>query len=88
MQIVAGWNGMAIQVLASASVILQQEDPPQAPAFPVEGCPPSTYLQAAIKVPTAFMYCTVLLCTVLCRAVLCCAVLHNVTIPAPCHAAV
>lgn len=48
-KIVAGWNGMAIQALASASAILQQEDPPQAPAFPVEGCPPSTYLQAAIK---------------------------------------
>ena len=50
MQIVTGWNGMAIQAFASASVILQQENPPQAPAFPVVGCPPSHYLQAAIKV--------------------------------------
>lgn len=48
-KIVAGWNGMAIQAFASASVVLQQEDPPQAPAFPLEGCPPSTYLQAAIQ---------------------------------------
>jgi len=64
-QIVAGWNGMAIQAFASASVVLQQEDPPQAPAFPVEGCPPSTYLQAAIKVPTVFVYCTELYCVVM-----------------------
>jgi len=75
MQIVAGWNGMAIQALASASVILQQEDPPQAPAFPVEGCPPSTYLQAAIQVPTVWWCCAVLCCAVLCCAVLSCAVL-------------
>ena len=75
MQIVAGWNGMAIQALASASVILQQEDPPQAPAFPVEGCSPSTYLQAAIQVPTVWWCCAVLCCAVLCCAVLCCAVL-------------
>ncbi len=74
MQIVAGWNGMAIQALASASVILQQEDPPQAPAFPVEGCAPSTYLQAAIKVPTV-LCCAVLSCAALCCALLCSAVL-------------
>ena len=56
MQIVAGWNGMAIQAFASASVVLQQEDPPQAPAFPVEGCPPSTYLQAALQVMSRYQY--------------------------------
>ena len=60
---------MAIQALASASVILQQEDPPQAPAFPVEGCHPSTYLQAAIKVPTVLVYC--ILSALLCSALLC-----------------
>lgn len=47
---------MAIQAFASASVVLQQEDPPQAPAFPVEGCPPSTYLQAAIQVMFCHLY--------------------------------
>lgn len=47
---VVGWNGMAIQAFAAASVVLQQEDPPQGPAFPVEGRAPSQYLQAAIKV--------------------------------------
>ena len=49
-QVVVGWNGMAIQAFAAASVILQQEDPPQAPAFPVEGRPPAEYLQAAVNV--------------------------------------
>lgn len=57
LQVVVGWNGMAIQAFASASVVLQQEDPPQGPAFPVEGCPPSQYLQAAIKVKTRPPYC-------------------------------
>ena len=47
---------MAIQAFASASVVLQQEDPPQAPAFPVEGCPPSTYLQAAIQVMSCHLF--------------------------------
>lgn len=50
LQVVAGWNGQAIEAFAAASVVLQQEAPPQAPAFPVEGCPPDSYLQAAIKV--------------------------------------
>ena len=50
LQVVVGWNGMAIQAFAAASVVLQQQDPPQGPAFPVEGRPPSQYLQAAIKV--------------------------------------
>lgn len=49
-KVVAGWNGMAIQAFAAAAMVLQQESPPQAPAFPIEGCPPSTYLQAAVKV--------------------------------------
>lgn len=49
-QVVVGWNGMAIQAFAAASVVLQQEDPTQGPSFPVEGRPPSHYLQAAIKV--------------------------------------
>lgn len=48
-KVVVGWNGMAIQAFAAASVVLQQEDPTQGPSFPVEGRPPSHYLQAAIK---------------------------------------
>ncbi len=83
MQIVTGWNGMAIQALASASVILQQEDPPQAPAFPVEGCPPSTYLQAAIQVPTVWWCCAVLCCAVLSCPVLSCPVLSCPVLSCP-----
>ena len=46
----AGWNGMAIGALAKASAVLQSEDPTAQRSFPVEGCPPSTYLAASIKV--------------------------------------
>ena len=41
---------MAIGALAKASAVLQAEDPPGERCFPVEGSPPSTYLEAAIRV--------------------------------------
>lgn len=49
-QVVAGWNGMAIQAFAQASLVLGSEGTAQPREFPVEGCPPSTYLQAALQV--------------------------------------
>ena len=48
--VAAGWNGMAIGALAKASAVLQSEDPPAPRSFPVEGCQPSMYLDASIKV--------------------------------------
>ena len=50
MQVVAGWNGLAIGALALASAVLQAEDPPAQRSFPVEGCHPSSYLKAALQV--------------------------------------
>ena len=55
-QIVAGWNGMAIQAFAQAAVVLGSEATPEPRAFPVEGCPPSEYLQAALQVAFACAY--------------------------------
>lgn len=49
-QVVAGWNGMAIQAFAQASLVLGSEETAQPREFPVEGCPPSAYLQAALQV--------------------------------------
>ncbi|KAI3426373.1 hypothetical protein D9Q98_008745 [Chlorella vulgaris] len=48
-KIVPAWNGQAISAYALASRILTHEQPPAARCFPVEGRPPSDYLQAAIK---------------------------------------
>jgi hypothetical protein len=48
LQVVTAWNGQAISAYALASRILPAEQPPPPPCFPVEGCSPETYLQAAI----------------------------------------
>ena len=50
LQVVAGWNGMAIQAFAQAALVLGSEVAPEPRGFPVEGCPPSEYLQAALQV--------------------------------------
>ncbi len=51
-QVVAAWNGMAIGALAAAGRVLALQASPEArhPLWPVEGCLPATYLQAATKV--------------------------------------
>ncbi len=50
MQIVTAWNGMGVSALARASRVLASESPYAQPLFPVEGCPPAAYLEAAVKV--------------------------------------
>lgn len=50
MQVVAGWNGMAIQAFAQASRVLGSEATPEPRGFPIEGCKPDEYLQAALQV--------------------------------------
>lgn len=50
LQVVSGWNGMAISALALASRILSSEDPPVEACFPVDGVSPNVYLEAAQKV--------------------------------------
>lgn len=47
-QVVTAWNGQAISAYALASRVLPAEQPPAPPCFPVEGCTPGTYLQAAV----------------------------------------
>ena len=49
-QIVCGWNGMAIGTIAAASSILAREDPLIGSSFPVDGRDPKEYLDAAVKV--------------------------------------
>lgn len=44
---------MAIQAFAQAAMVLESEATPEPRAFPVEGCPPSEYLQAALQVAFA-----------------------------------
>ena len=48
-KVVAAWNGMAIGAFAAASRVLAAEQPPCAPEFPVDGCAPGTYLEAAVS---------------------------------------
>ncbi|KAF6251178.1 Six-hairpin glycosidase-like protein [Scenedesmus sp. NREL 46B-D3] len=47
-KVVTAWNGQAISAYALASRVLPAEQPPAPPCFPVEGCTPGTYLQAAV----------------------------------------
>ena len=49
-QIVTAWNGMGIAAFAEAAMVLKQEQPAATRDFPVEGCDPSEYQTAAIKV--------------------------------------
>lgn len=49
-QIVTAWNGMGIAAFAEAAIVLKQEQPAATRDFPVEGCDPSEYQRAAIKV--------------------------------------
>lgn len=55
LQIVAGWNGMAISALAMASRVLPGEDPPVESCFPVDGVSPDVYLEAAQQVVAFIM---------------------------------
>ena len=48
-QIVAAWNGVAISAFALASRALSAESPPCPVSFPVDGCAPGEYLEAALK---------------------------------------
>ena len=48
-QVVTAWNGMAISALALASRALSSEDPPCGALFPVDGCSPKVYLEAALR---------------------------------------
>jgi uncharacterized protein YyaL (SSP411 family) len=49
-KIITAWNGMAIAALATASRVLMTEDPPVEANFPITGCSPVVYLDAAQKV--------------------------------------
>eukprot|EP00208_Stichococcus_sp_RCC1054_P002857 CAMPEP_0206140746 /NCGR_PEP_ID=MMETSP1473-20131121/10535_1 /ASSEMBLY_ACC=CAM_ASM_001109 /TAXON_ID=1461547 /ORGANISM="Stichococcus sp, Strain RCC1054" /LENGTH=783 /DNA_ID=CAMNT_0053535017 /DNA_START=195 /DNA_END=2546 /DNA_ORIENTATION=+ len=49
-KVVTAWNGMAISALANAARALAPAPPPR--SFPVEGRPPSDYLQAAQQAAT------------------------------------
>ena len=49
-QIVTAWNGMGVAAFAEAAMVLKQEQPAATRDFPVEGCKPSEYQRAAIKV--------------------------------------
>lgn len=48
-KVVAAWNGMAVGAFAAASRVLAAEQPPCGPEFPVDGCAPGTYLEAAVS---------------------------------------
>jgi hypothetical protein len=47
LQVVTAWNGQGISAFALAARILPAEQPPAGPCFPVDGCSPSTYMQAS-----------------------------------------
>eukprot|EP00877_Chromochloris_zofingiensis_P013089 jgi/Chrzof1/8033/UNPLg00078.t1 len=49
-KIVTAWNGMSISAFASASRVLASEKEPARNLFPVDGCSPDTYMEAALKV--------------------------------------
>eukprot|EP00197_Chlamydomonas_leiostraca_P004455 CAMPEP_0202859470 /NCGR_PEP_ID=MMETSP1391-20130828/1566_1 /ASSEMBLY_ACC=CAM_ASM_000867 /TAXON_ID=1034604 /ORGANISM="Chlamydomonas leiostraca, Strain SAG 11-49" /LENGTH=819 /DNA_ID=CAMNT_0049538503 /DNA_START=158 /DNA_END=2617 /DNA_ORIENTATION=- len=48
-KVVAAWNGMVISAYARASRALAAEKPPATPCWPVDGAPPATYLEAALR---------------------------------------
>jgi hypothetical protein len=47
LQVVTAWNGQGISAFALAARILPAEQPPAGPCFPVDGCSPSTYMEAS-----------------------------------------
>jgi hypothetical protein len=47
LQVVTAWNGQGISAFALAARILPAEQPPAGACFPVDGCSPSTYMQAS-----------------------------------------
>eukprot|EP00884_Botryococcus_braunii_P010010 jgi/Botrbrau1/1900/Bobra.0005s0016.2 len=49
-KVVTAWNGMSISAFALAGRVVQGEEAPARPHFPVMGREPSDYLQAAIRI--------------------------------------
>lgn len=47
LQVVTAWNGQGISAFALAARILPAEQPPAGPCFPVDGCSPTTYMEAS-----------------------------------------